>query len=159
MKVKGQTFFKVMAILFIIFGAFNIVGIFSGFAIFSEYSYYFNAFNVFGIYIAAILMGIIYGGLELATGIYGISNVKKMNSNKLNLSIILCVAHLVFLIISNILTVIALNIVGIGNNYATLVSGVLLPVLFIISAVSFKNNLNATAPTQYVEPIDVQDKE
>ncbi len=122
-KLGGKGFLKVCGILMIIGGGLGVITMFTTMGFLMALGLSFLA-----------IFGIVGSALQLVTGILGVVHCN--NASKAGLLLALGVVSLALLVVSS---VILPMMYGTAINFVSIVTGAVLPVLFIIGALKNKN--------------------
>ena len=131
-NAKGSGFLKVCGILMIIGGVIGIIASIVGFIGVTALAVIAGDEMNFGIYFVAVIMALIGSVIQLVTGIIGVINANK--PEKAMTCIILGAVVAAVAVLSNIMFVLS----GAQFNITSLITGLILPILFIVGGVKNK---------------------
>ena len=154
MEIKGQKMLKVIGILLIIFGAIGLVGSIisvSGMSAINALAAEYELGNIPMLLTVSTILAVVYAAIELVAGIVGVKAAGTPSVGKIKLSLILALVILVLAIASIIMSIMASNemvsIIGTGTGIAStiisIVTGLVMPVLYLVSVFRYKNALVA----------------
>lgn len=149
MKIKGEKALKVSSVILIVAGVLNVLLSLNSMCTTCELTTDLLELNVFHLYLIAIILAILGGAMEIASGTYACTIFQNTDKKKrIRITIILGIITYVVVFLANFSTFYFYSQLHYSSNN-TASSGLIIIFLFIISAVRVRFGYRSIAPEEY----------